>query len=68
MPIYDLRCEHCGVTIIDRYVKKAADVPNQVCICGRKGMKKKPSRSSFRLHNLKTGGFTNTSSKSESNG
>ena len=64
MPLFKLRCPACGAINNDVYLTKAEDSEKEGCLsCGHKGLERVPSRSSFRLHNGKVGGFTNNSSK-----
>lgn len=67
MPIYVMHCLDCGFT--DEYLFLTHDISKWKCSrCRGNKYEKIPARSSFRLHNEKTTGFTNTSSKTPSAG
>ena len=66
MPIYVIHCLDCG-EITEEYFP-TIDVSKWKCTCGSDKMEKLPASCSFRLHNIKTTGFTKTSSITPSAG
>lgn len=66
MPIYVIHCLDCG-EITEEYFP-TIDISKWKCKCGSDKKEKLPARSSFRLHNIKTTGFTKTSSITPSAG
>lgn len=67
MPIYIIHCLDCGK--VEEEYFDSIDVSKWECgKCGSNKMEKLPARCSFRLHNIKTTGFTKTSSITPSAG
>jgi len=67
MPIYVIHCLDCGAVTEEFF--PSIDVSKWKCgKCGSDKKEKLPTRSSFRLHNIKTTGFTKTSSITPSAG
>jgi len=66
MPIYIIHCLDCGK--ISEEFFPTMDVTKYVCKCGSDKKEKLPTSASFRLHNIKCGGFTKTNSKTPSAG
>lgn len=61
MPIYDFKCEKCGI-IQEHYVKTFSSVPEK-CACGKKGKFKKMETFTSTKPILKGNGFYETDYK-----